>query len=92
MGKKKELTGTVISDKMAKTVIVRVMHLSKHPKYQRIAKRYSKFKAHDENKSAKVGDTVSIEACRPLSKDKHFRVVGVVKKATAPNIELKEEI
>jgi small subunit ribosomal protein S17 len=92
MGKRKELTGTVISDKMAKTAIVRVMHLSKHPKYQRITKKYSKFKAHDEKKIAKLGDTVCIEACRPISKDKHFRILRIVKKLNAPQVELKEEI
>jgi small subunit ribosomal protein S17 len=92
MGKRKKLIGTVISDKMDKTVIVRVMHLSKHPKYKRIIKRYNKFKAHDEKKIAKVNDTVSIEATRPISKDKHFRVVEVIKKAVAPRVEMKEEI
>ncbi len=92
MGKRKEFTGTVISDKMQKTVIVRIMRLSKHPKYGRIVKRYNKFKAHDEKNIAKLGDTVRIVETRPLSKDKRFRVVSVLKKAKAPHLDLKEEI
>lgn len=92
MGKRKEFTGIVISDKMMKTVIVKIMRLSKHPKYGRIMKRYNKFKAHDENNTAKVGDTVKIEETRPISKDKRFRVLEIVKKAKARNIELKDDV
>lgn len=82
MGKRKEFIGTVTSDKMQKTVIVRVLQMSKHPKYSRIMRSYNKFKAHDEKSVAKTGDTVRIEETRPLSKDKRFRVVGIVKKAS----------
>jgi small subunit ribosomal protein S17 len=92
MGKRKEFTGIVISDKMQKTVIIRTMRMSKHPKYNKILKKYNKFKAHDESKVSKVGDTVLIEETRPLSKDKRFRVVSVIKKAQTPRIEIKEEI
>ena len=92
MGKRKEFIGTVISDKMQKTVIVRTMRLSKHPKYGKIVKRYNKFKAHDEKNLAKIGDTVRIEETRPLSKDKRFRIVGVINKANTPHLDLKEEI
>jgi len=92
MGQRREYTGTVISDKMQKTVIVKVMHLSKHPKYSKIMKHYNKFKAHDEKGIAKLGDTVIIAETRPLSKDKHFRVAKVVKKAQVAHIVLKEEI
>ena len=92
MGKHKEFTGTVISDKMQKTVIVRIMRLMKHPKYSRTIKQYNKFKAHDEKKISKVGDTVRIMETRPLSKDKRFMVVEVVRKAETPRVELKEEI
>lgn len=53
MGKRRGYTGTVVSDKMLKTVIVRIMHLSKNPKYGKITKKYSKFKAHDEKNSAR---------------------------------------
>ena len=90
MGRKKEYTGTVISDKMQKTVIVRIQQMFKHPKYGKIMKQRNKFKAHDEKNSAKVGDVVRIVQTRPLSKDKHFRVVAIVKKLS-PQIELKEE-
>jgi small subunit ribosomal protein S17 len=92
MGKKKEFTGTVISDKMQKTIIVRIMCLTKHPKYKRIIKKYNKFKVHDEKNIAKIGDIVRIEETRPLSKDKRFRLLEVVKKATLPHIEIKEEV
>jgi len=91
MGKRKEFIGTVISDKMQKTVIVKVTHLSKHPKYGRVLKKYNKFKAHNEKGLAKMGDTVRIQETRPLSKDKRFNVEEIVKKAIAPHIEIKEE-
>jgi len=92
MGKRKELIGTVISDKMQKTVIVKVTHLSKHPKYGRVLKKFNKFKAHNEKGLAKMGDSVRIQETRPLSKDKHFNVIEIVKKAIAPHIAIKEEI
>jgi len=92
MGKRKEFVGTVVSDKMQKTVIVRVTRLSKHPKYGKIVKIYNKFKAHDEKKVAKIGDTVRIVETKPLSKDKHFRVVEVIQKVKAPQVEIKEDI
>ncbi|MCK9602909.1 MAG: 30S ribosomal protein S17 [Candidatus Omnitrophica bacterium] len=92
MGKRKEFTGIVISNKMQKTVIVKTTRLSKDQKYHRILKQYNKFKAHDEKGIAKMGDTVLIEETRPLSKDKRFRVVKVVKQAILPHVEIKEEI
>jgi len=90
MGKRKEFVGEVISDKMLKTIIVRITRLSKHNKYNRIIKRYNKFKAHDAKNVAKVGDIVRIQETRPLSKEKRFRLVKVVKKAKTPHFELKE--
>jgi small subunit ribosomal protein S17 len=81
MGKKKELTGTVVSDKMAKTIVVKVMRKEKHPRYDRIIKTYKKFKAHDETNSAHIGDTVTIIQTRPLSKDKVFRLLSIDQKA-----------
>ncbi|MCK9594396.1 MAG: 30S ribosomal protein S17 [Candidatus Omnitrophica bacterium] len=80
MAKQQELIGTVVSDKMQKTIVVRTMHKAKHPMYNRILKRYNKFKVHDEKGAAKTGDTVRIVATRPLSKEKSFRLVGVIKK------------
>jgi len=70
------LKGVVVSDKMAKTVVVSVTRFVKHPlygKYYKVSKRY---KAHDENNTHKVGDTVEIRETKPLSKDKKFVVVG----------------
>lgn len=92
MGKRKTFIGTVVSDKMAKTIVVRVMSLSKHPKYGRITKAYNKFKAHDEKNTAKIGDSVKIEETRPLSKDKRFRLLSIIKKAQAAHLQLKEEV
>lgn len=91
MGKRKEYSGVVISDKMQKTCIVRVRRLSKHPKYGRIVKQLNKFKVHDEKNAAKTGDTVIIEETRPMSKDKRFRLLKVIKKAQTPDIAIKEE-
>ncbi|MBN2831150.1 MAG: 30S ribosomal protein S17 [Candidatus Omnitrophica bacterium] len=92
MGKRKEFVGIVVSDKMQKTAVVKVMQMTKHPKYSRINKVYNKFKADDQNGVAKAGDIVRIEETRPLSKDKRFRVVEVIKKAQALDIEKIEEI
>lgn len=89
MSKRKKFTGTVISDRMQKTIIVRITRISKHPKYGRIMKKYNKFKAHDEKNSAKVGDVVRIEETRPLSKDKRFRLIEIIKKAQVHS-EIKE--
>ncbi len=92
MGKRKEFIGEVVSDKMQKTIVVRIMRMAKHPKYGRIIKKYTKFKAHDEKKVAKLRDTVRIAETRPLSKDKRFRLVEVVKKVLAPHPDLKGEV
>jgi len=92
MAGRKEFTGTVISDKMQKTVTVKILHLSKHPKYSKVVKKYAKFKAHDEAGIAKMGDVVRIEETRPLSKDKRFRVIEVVKRAQLKPVVLKEEV
>ncbi|MFC1658500.1 30S ribosomal protein S17 [Candidatus Omnitrophota bacterium] len=77
--KKKTLTGIVVSDKMQKTIIVRVMRLSKHPFYNRIIKKYNKFKAHDEANKAKIGNLVKIEETRPISRDKRWRLLNIIK-------------
>lgn len=92
MGKRKEFTGEVISDKMQKTIVVRIMRMSKHQKYKRIVKKYNKFKVHDEKGAAKAGDTVRIRETRPLSKDKRFMLAGIIKKAQVPHFEIKEEL
>ena len=71
----KILTGTVVSDKMDKTVVVLVTRFVQHPKYKKFLKITKKFKAHDETNAHKVGDTVSLRETRPLSKDKRFVIV-----------------
>jgi small subunit ribosomal protein S17 len=92
MGKQKEFTGVVTSDKMQKTVVVKTMHLTRHAKYSKTVKLYNKFKAHDEKGIAKLGDTVSIVETRPLSKDKRFIVKKVLKKAQDVDLVKPEEI
>jgi small subunit ribosomal protein S17 len=77
-GKRRTKVGRVISDKMDKTVVVSVERLRRHPIYKRVVRLSSKFKAHDEENSARVGDTVRIEESRPLSREKRWRVVEVV--------------
>lgn len=78
-GHRKERIGVVISDKMKKTIVVRVDSLAKHPEYKRIMKHSKKFKVHDEENKAKVGDRVKIAETRPLSKEKRWRLVEVLK-------------
>ena len=78
---RKVLRGVVVSDKMDKTIVVKIETTKSHPLYGRQVKYSKKFKAHDENNEASVGDTVEIMETRPLSKDKHFRLVKVVEKA-----------
>jgi small subunit ribosomal protein S17 len=81
MGVKAELTGTVVSDKMEKTVTVAVERKVRHEVYGKSQKRTSTFLAHNENNEAKVGDTVSISESRPLSRRKRWVVTRVVQKA-----------
>ena len=78
---RKTMVGNVISDKMDKTVVVAVEKRVKHPIYKKTVKRTYKLKAHDEENSCKVGDTVKVMETRPLSKDKRWRLVEVVEKA-----------
>ena len=79
---RKVLTGTVVSDKMDKTITVLVETYKNHPLYHKRVKYSKKYKAHDENGVAGVGDTVKIMETRPLSATKHFRLVEVIKKAS----------
>ncbi len=73
--------GLVVSDKMDKTVVVRIDRRMPHPQYGKMVTRTRRLKAHDEENSAKVGDTVRIMETRPLSKDKRWRVVEIVERA-----------
>jgi small subunit ribosomal protein S17 len=78
---KKEKVGRVVSDKMDKTIVVSVERLSRHPLYKRVIRLTTKFKAHDENNEARIGDTVRIVESRPLSATKRWRMVEIVAKA-----------
>lgn len=80
---KKILEGTVVSNKMDKTVVVRVDSRIKHPLYGKTITRSKKFKAHDEKNECMEGDFVRIIECRPLSKDKSFRLFSIVKKGVS---------
>ncbi len=78
---KKVHTGKVVSDKMDKTVVVAVTSLVQHPRYKKTIKSIAKFKAHDPENSARVGDTVKIIESRPISRDKRWTVVEVTERA-----------
>ncbi len=72
---KHKLKGVIVSDKMQKTAVVRVERIKQHPKYKKRYKVYKKYKAHNEKQEYKKGDKVIIEECRPLSKDKKWKIV-----------------
>ena len=78
---RKVRVGKVVSDKMQKTIVVAIEELVQHKLYKKAVKRTVKFKAHDENNEAHVGDKVSIMETRPLSKEKRWRLVSIVEKA-----------
>lgn len=81
-GTRKERVGDVVSNKMAKTIVVRVERRFPHPQFKKVVTAFSKFYAHDEKSEAKVGDRVRIEETRPLSKLKRWRLVAVVEKSS----------
>ena len=78
---RKTRVGIVVSDKMDKTIVVAIRDNVKHPLYKKIIKRTVRFKAHDENNIAGIGDNVMIMETRPLSKDKNWRLVEIIEKA-----------
>ena len=80
-GARKSRTGLVVSDKMEKTVVVAIERRVAHPVYGKMVTRTKRLKAHDEENSAKVGDTVRIVETRPLSKDKRWRLVEIIDRA-----------
>ncbi len=86
-GNRKVRIGTVISDKMNKTVVVQVETLTRHPLYKKVIRRRAKFKAHDEENKCRVGDVVKIVETRPLSKEKCWRVVEILKKKEKVEVE-----
>jgi small subunit ribosomal protein S17 len=80
-GIRKTKVGIVVSDKMDKTIVVQIVRKAKHPLYGKTVKITKKYKAHDEENVAKIGDKVEITETRPLSKDKRWRLVEVVEAA-----------
>ena len=78
---RKTIVGTVVSDKMDKTIVVEVTNVVSHLLYKKQIKKTVKFKAHDENNECKIGDKVKIMETRPLSKQKRWRLVDIVEKA-----------
>ena len=79
--RQRERQGVVVSDKMDKTVVVEVSALKPHALYKKIVRRSSRLKAHDEKNEARVGDTVLVRECRPLSRDKTWRLIKVLERA-----------
>jgi len=78
---KKEFIGIVKSDKMEKTIVVSIETLTLHPLYKKYVKRVKKVKAHDEKKEAKIGDRVRVIECRPISKEKCWRLAEIIERA-----------
>src|SRR4051812_9717305 len=83
-GKRKERIGAVLSNKMAKTIVVRVERRFAHPEYKKVVTQYKKFYAHDEKSEAKPGDRVRIEETRPVSKLKRWKLTEIIEKNTEP--------
>ena len=80
-GNKKEFVGIVKSDKMMKTIVVAVDTMKLHPLYKKYVKRTKKVKAHDEKNDAKIGDRVRVIECRPLSREKRWKLVEIIERA-----------
>jgi small subunit ribosomal protein S17 len=80
-GQRKVFVGTVVSDRMQKTVVVSIERFFRQPQYKKLVRRRTKVKAHDEGNSCRVGDKVKIMETRPLSRDKRWRVVEIIQKA-----------
>ena len=91
-GLRRTKKGIVTSDKMHKTVVVRVESRVEHPEFKKVIKRYKKFKAHDENNVCKIGDKVLIVESRPISKDKCWRVQQILEKGKTLEFTVKEDI
>ncbi|ACI18262.1 30S ribosomal protein S17 [Dictyoglomus thermophilum] len=93
MGNRKELIGKVVSAKMQKTIVVLVEQTYTHPLYKKTVTRRKKYKAHDENQEAKEGDIVLIRETRPLSKEKRWRLVRIIKRGEiVPTISDEENL
>ena len=79
--RQRERQGVVVSDRMDKTIVVKVSAVKPHAKYSKVIRMTSRLKAHDEENQARVGDTVLVRECRPLSKDKTWRLIKVLERA-----------
>jgi small subunit ribosomal protein S17 len=79
--KQRERQGVVVSDKMDKTIVVQVTAVQPHAAYKKVVRRTSRLKAHDEQNEARLGDTVLVRECRPLSRDKTWRLIKVLERA-----------
>ena len=79
--KQRERQGVVVSDKMDKTIVVEVSAVKPHAEYKKVVRRTSRLKAHDEQNEARVGDKVLVRECRPLSRDKTWRLIRVLERA-----------
>ena len=90
-GRRQQKIGRVMSDKMQKTIVVAVETLKPHPIYKRTQRKTARFKAHDEENSARIGDIVRIEETRPMSKEKRWRLVEIIRRAaqTMPVAEVE---
>ena len=80
-GHRKTRQGLVVSDKMDKTIVVQIDRMVMHPVYKKFVRRRVKYKAHDERNEARTGDTVLIEECRPLSRQKRWRIKSITHRA-----------
>ena len=78
MGRQRIIQGTVVSDKMDKTIVITVVRKKKHPLYHKVMSVTERYKAHDEDNKCKLGDVVRITECRPMSKDKRWRLIEVL--------------
>jgi small subunit ribosomal protein S17 len=86
MGQQRVIQGTVVSDKMDKTIVVTVERRKKHRLYHKVVSLTQRFKAHDETNECRLGDIVRIEECRPISKDKRWRVIEVLTRGDVADV------
>ncbi len=89
-GQRKRLVGSVVSDKMDKTVVVEVERLARHPLYKKVLRLKKKHKAHDEENACRIGDLVRIVESRPLSREKRWRVEEILKRSALSEVSLDE--
>jgi small subunit ribosomal protein S17 len=86
MGMQRVIQGTVVSDKMQKTIVVSVLRKKKHRLYHKVVTVTERYKAHDEGNSCKLGDVVRIEECRPMSKDKRWRLIEILSRGDVADV------